>query len=362
MPKNIVICCDGTSNQYSVAPTNVVRFYAALIDDGARQITYYHPGLGTMGPLGALTKFDKWWTRTLGLALGRGLEDDIRDLYCFLMQTYEPDDRIFLFGFSRGAYTVRCLASMLHLYGIIRRNNQPLVPYAIRMMVEIGTSKGDVQPQFALAASFKKTFSRDCCIAFVGVWDTVSSVGWIANPLSLPFTAYNPSIKVGRHAVSIDERRAFFRTNLWRPPSGSSSDIKQVWFPGSHGDVGGGYPEEESAQSKYALSWMLNEARENGLLIDQSREDEVLGRTAGSPCIAPAVNRPLHDALRGWWRVAEFVPKKHFNWKKQTTELRMNLFRRRTIPSTPAPLVHVSARLRGQDYLRRVPSPHIIVS
>ena len=90
-----------------------------------------HPRQGT----GALTKFDRWWTKTAGLAFGRGLEDDIRDAYVVLMDYFEDGDMVFLFGFSRGAYTGRNLASVLYLYVLIRMGNAPLVPYAIRMMI-----------------------------------------------------------------------------------------------------------------------------------------------------------------------------------------------------------------------------------
>jgi uncharacterized protein (DUF2235 family) len=109
---------------------------------------------------------------------------------------------------------------------------------------------------FNLAADFKSTFAtRVCKPWFVGVWDTVSSIGWYENPLQLPFTGDNPDIEIGRHAIAIDERRAFFRTNLWipkNPPPVHPGDLKQVWFPGVHGDVGGGYPEPESGLSKIA--------------------------------------------------------------------------------------------------------------
>jgi hypothetical protein len=110
---------------------------------------------------------------------------------------------------------------------------------------------------FNLAADFKSTFATLVCKQwFVGVWDTVSSVGWYENPLQLPFTGDNPDIEIGRHAIAIDERRAFFRTNLWipknPPPYTGPGDLKQVWFPGVHCDVGGGYPEPESGLSKIA--------------------------------------------------------------------------------------------------------------
>jgi uncharacterized protein (DUF2235 family) len=130
---------------------------------------------------------------------------------------------VFFFGFSRGAYTVRSLASLLHMYGLVSRGNEPLVPYAIRMLVAIQHAKGEGDREqrrryFQLAKDFQETFSRAPCKPwFVGVWDTVSSVGWIENQLRLPFVADNPGIQIGRHAIAIDERRTFFRTNLCAP-------------------------------------------------------------------------------------------------------------------------------------------------
>src|SRR5260370_39842482 len=127
------------------------------------------------------------------------------------MNPFEPDDRLFLFGFSRGAYTVRVVASLLHMYGLIPQGNESLVPYAIRMMT------AEQQERFKLAGQFKGTFSTPCKPWFVAAWDTVGSVGWIDHPLNVPFTAKDPDITNGRQAISIDERRAFFRQNLWRP-------------------------------------------------------------------------------------------------------------------------------------------------
>jgi uncharacterized protein (DUF2235 family) len=358
VPKNIVICCDGTSNEYNYARTNVVGLYYTLVNDPARQVTFYHPGLGTMGPPGALTQFDKWRTRMLGLAFGRGIEDDIRDAYVFLMNNFEEGDRVFLFGFSRGAYTARSLAAAIYLYGLIRKGNDSLVSYAVRMIVELGKSHADRSGPLGLAAGFKETFSRTCKIAFVGVWDTVSSVGWFMNPMSLPNTADNPDIAVGRHAVAIDERRGFFRQNLWQHSSSMAEhgplDVKQVWFPGSHSDVGGGYPIPETGLSQFALEWMLVEARAHGLLLDDKRVDQIMGKSQG-PYIRPSEKQDLHESLKGilWW-LAEFVPKKHFDAKTGKTGLRANLFRRRSIPK--ASLVHESAYLRGPSYAMFIPT------
>src|SRR6188474_2617289 len=108
--KNIVLCCDGTANEFARDRTNVVKLFYALELHTPQQIAFYHPGLGTMEPPGALTGFAKKTTRLLGKAIGYGLESDVRDAYVFLMNNFEAGDRVYLFGFSRGAYTVRVVA------------------------------------------------------------------------------------------------------------------------------------------------------------------------------------------------------------------------------------------------------------
>lgn len=369
MPKNIVLCCDGTANEFAQANTNVVKLYSVLQNDPARQVTFYHPGIGTMEPAGALTTLARKVTKVLGMAFGYGLENDIRDAYVFLMDNYEEGDRVFFFGFSRGAYTVRAVASLLSMYGLVRVGNESLVPYAIRLMLGIERGKDrdgkEVGDYFALARDFKAMMTRqDCKPWFVGVWDTVSSVGWIANPLKLPYVTNNPAIGIGRHAVAIDERRSFFRNHLWRRPDDRSLDwgpqnVKQVWFPGVHCDVGGGYPEAESGLAKGALEWMLEEAFEAGLLIDPAKAKEILGRNADGRHVPPDANGMMHDSLAGWWSVAEFVPKKHYDWKTRQTHRRMNRSRRRTIP--PGALVHASAFERGGDYRKCLPADAVRV-
>lgn len=364
MPKNIVVCCDGTANEFARDRTNVVKlFYALEHESPQQQVAYYHPGLGTMEPPGALTGFAKKATRLLGKAIGYGLEADVRDAYVFLMNSFEPGDKVFLFGFSRGAYTVRVVASLLHMYGLLPRGNEPLVPYAIRMMT------ADVKDRFMLANQFKGTFATVCKPWFVGVWDTVSSVGWIANPLKVPFSANNPDIEIGRQAVSIDERRAFFRQNLWRRPAASPAaetsapsgpkDLKQIWFAGVHCDVGGGYPEDQSGLAKIALEWMLGEASAHGLLLNKARTDRVLGK-AGDGYVPPNPQAEMHKSLTVAWWPAEFVPKKHYDSTTGEEGHRMNRFRRRTIP--PASSIHESAYERGADYSQQLPADAVRVS
>ncbi len=141
MPKNVVLCCDGTANEFAQNNTNVVKLYFTVVQDPAMQVAFYHPGIGTMEAVGALTTLSRKVTKVAGLAFGYGLESDIRDAYVFLMNHFEAGDQIFLFGFSRGAYTVRVVASLLHMYGLLEKGNEPLVPYAIRLMTAIDCSK-----------------------------------------------------------------------------------------------------------------------------------------------------------------------------------------------------------------------------
>ena len=141
----------------------------------------------------------------------------MRDAYAFLMQQFRAGDTLYMFGFSRGAYTVRAVASLLYMYGLLPAGNEPLIPYAIRMLNAVSNYRDG--RGFDLAEDFRSTFRGYLCKPhFIGLWDTVNSVGWIENPLKLPYSASNPDIAIGRHAVAMDERRAFFRTNLWRPP------------------------------------------------------------------------------------------------------------------------------------------------
>ena len=116
MAKNIVICCDGTGNEFGESKSNVVKLYKMLVHDDS-QVAYYHPGVGTMGARSALTGITRWWTKVIGLAFGYGISENIADAYQFLMRTYQPGDTLYFLGFSRGAYTARALCGMLHIVG-----------------------------------------------------------------------------------------------------------------------------------------------------------------------------------------------------------------------------------------------------
>lgn len=364
MSKNIVLYCDGTANEFKVDRTNVVKLCFATIKDHARQIVYYHPGVGTMAPPGFVTKAGALAARLAGLAFGYGLKNDIRDAYVFIMNHYQPGDRIFLFGFSRGAYTARAVAALLHLYGLVMAGNEGLIPYAVRMFWSISRDRDEddiktsAKAYFRLAREFQEALgSSSCPTHFLGVWDTVSSVGWVGSPVALPFTKSNPSVSIIRHAISIDEHRAFFRTNLFAQTGGH--DVRQVWFPGVHCDVGGGYKEAESGLSKFALQWMACEAMENGLLVDVEKLATVIGRRVGGYVPADAKAK-LHNSLTLPWWPAEFVPKRYWDLRKNERTWRLNLFRRRSMGQTP--VVHDAAWDVGGDYASRLPSGAIRLS
>ena len=365
MTKNVVVCCDGTSNEFKKNRTNVAKLCLTLLQKPGVQEVFYHPGLGTMEPPGALTSVSVWVTKLLGLAIGYGLKNDIRDAYVFLMNHAEPGDRAFIFGFSRGAYTARALTGLLHMYGLLRPGNEPLVPYAIRMMFGVNTlpktaggkpGRQSAQDFFQLAAEFKRTFSVACKPAFVGLWDTVNSVGLMSQAFHVPYTANNPDIAVARHALALNEVRGFFRPNPWYPKADPAfaagpKDLMQVWFAGCHSDVGGGFAEPESGAAKCALEWMIAEAAGHGLLFMPERVREMLG--APGPYYAPVYIKPdprgrLHNSMTGFWPLLEFVPKKRYDPVTKRWKWRINLFAWRPVPDDA--LVHESVFARGEAY------------
>ena len=354
MAKNIVICCDGTGNEFGDHNSNVVKLYSTLIIDHIQQVGYYHPGVGTMGSPTATNKLSKAWSVLKGLAFGAGLLANVGDAYRYLMNVYETGDRVFLFGFSRGAYTVRVLAGVLHMFGLLCPGNEGLIPYITRLFAKRTRDAGGMTHTFQVAQGFKDTFCRPCLLHFVGVWDTVSSVGWIFNPVQVPYTGRNPDMLVGRHAVSIDERRCYFRNNLWGHPF-PHQDIKQVWFSGVHSDVGGSYSEATSGLSKIALEWMLHEALPFGLLIDPLRADRVLGTIPSPPVevhdpaaaartdkdffsvpVAPNPAAPEHNSLTWSWWFLEFLPHSYFDPVKQKPRWRIPFGASRQIPEGSA--------------------------
>ena len=191
MPRNLVICCDGTNNEFGPVKTNVARLAKVLVRD-EEQLVFYDPGVGTLPEPTIASKTRASIRKTLSLAFGFGLTVNVQEAYTFLMNHWEPGDRVYLFGFSRGAYTVRVLAGLLRLLGLLPKGNEQLVPYAMRLFGAIreqGSNEGakDTSKYWRLVNEFRGTFARSipgqssrmARVHFCGVWDTVSSVGWV---------------------------------------------------------------------------------------------------------------------------------------------------------------------------------------
>lgn len=354
MSKRIVICCDGTNNQFGATNTNVVRLIQALADAPDQQVVYYDPGIGTMPEIGAITKTKQRISETLDLMFATGLHNKVERAYSYLMDTYQPGDDVYLFGFSRGAYTVRVLAGLLHSLGLLQPRSQNLVPYAVRLFGAKPKDAAKFDAYTDICDNFRMTFARGGAelnerrfpIAFMGVWDTVSSVGWVWEPKAYPFTKANPSIRVARHAIAIDERRCFFRQN--RLDAGvPGQNLEEVWFAGVHSDVGGGYDEADGGLWQAPFEWIVRSAAAAGLLIDDQRLAAILARTR---LRTEPWNGALHSSLRGAWWIAEVFPKKHFDAKTKRSGLRLGLGRRRTVQDGAVLHVSVMQRLRGGSY------------
>jgi uncharacterized protein (DUF2235 family) len=337
MSRNIVLCFDGTNDKYAAhGDTNVVKLYQMLDRDETRQLLYYQPGIGTMAPIGVWGKAKTWFIKKLDLAIAWVLEEHVTDGYRYLMRYYTPGDRIFIFGFSRGAYTARAVAAMIHKVGLLTKGNDELIPFAW------DTFRRERRKE--VAAGFKRTFARPVDIHFIGVWDTVSSVGWMWDPQHLPYSANNPSVRFVRHLVALDERRAYFPQNLWTGTSTDPEAVKQVWFAGVHCDVGGGYDEPRQAGlSKVALAWMVREATGQGLLVDSAVRDVILPSADTADYGAANPLGLQHESLRGWWWLAEIVPKLYRDPARgYCKRVMLHLGRRRFIPPDSVPDVHQS--------------------
>ena len=217
MGKNIVLCFDGTRNEYGERNTNVVSLFSLLKPEG--QALYYDPGVGTFSALPVLTAAQRSVMKAAGLAFGHGLASNVQEGYRYLMEHHERGDKVFLFGFSRGAYTARVLAGLVYMCGLLPAGNENLIPYAYDLYRRPASRGGSQRKDkaFDIARGFKGTFSRRCGFQFVGLWDTVSSIGWFRRPAHFPYTRRHPSIQNLRHAVALDERRAFYRQNLCEP-------------------------------------------------------------------------------------------------------------------------------------------------
>lgn len=267
--KRIIICADGTWNRpeqlnQEQYPTNVLalaRHIAPHDEHGVKQIVFYDWGIGS------------YHDSMAGGGLGAGLEKNVMDGYRFLVHNYEIGDEIFLFGFSRGAYTVRSLCGLINNCGLLKSAEGRLIEAAFELYK---TKKHTPSSEYAQSWRSQHAIADKTDVNFVGVWDTVGAMG-------LPFSFFGlikdkhlfydrkigSHVKTVRHALSLDEIRDDFEPTIWQPKS--TVDMAQVWFAGVHSDVGGSYKPDNNGKvlSEIPLQWLIIEASKSGLKVDE---------------------------------------------------------------------------------------------
>ena len=294
MSKRIVICADGTWNRPEKDPkedfpTNVLRLARAIKPVGREQVAqqvFYDWGVGS------------YYDPVIGGATGKGLNKNIMDDYRYIVQNYAPGDELFLFGFSRGAYTVRSLCGLINNCGIVKRPDAPLIEAAFEHYKKPSKAYA---PAGQESIEFRRAYShRSREVKFVGVWDTVGAMGIPFSFLGLlddrdEFydTKLGGNVRVARHALAIDERRRDFEPTVWQPRE--NLDLKQVWFAGAHSDVGGSYKpdEDDSLLSDIALDWMMREAKAAGLTLEPHLRQR----------LRPNPTATLHQSRRHYYRI-----------------------------------------------------------
>ena len=290
MGKNIVIFSDGTGQKGGVGSnTNVYKLFNMIEDRTDRQIAYYDQGLGTD------------WRKITGSIVGRGFSKNILECYRFIFENFEANDQIYLFGFSRGAATVRSLSAFIHLFGVLPKSRSDLIEQAFDIYKIRKTEERELKAK----AFIKKHHTMWCKIKFLGVWDTVAALGlpikWLSVGIDqlFPHKFHNfelsESVEFARHALSIDDERKTFHPMIWDPLENNQlpDKMKQVWFCGVHTDVGGGYREDDL--SIITLKWMIREAEAKGLII--YRNSAVYITLMASE---PDVNGEMHDEQKGF--------------------------------------------------------------
>ena len=327
--KRLIFCFDGTWNRLDAdCPTNVVlvaEMTKPIASDGSPQIVYYDEGIGTAKD-----------ERFRGGAFGKGMMDNIREAYRFLLFNYEPGDHIFAFGFSRGAFTARSFVGFIRHAGILDVDSAKEINRAIELYEAVFKRDGDDAPR---TLEFRSRYASQVCVSewdrdwrsqnckdfdastpileikYVGVWDTVAALGcpklmpgatWINRRFRFHDAKLTSKVQSARHAVAIDERRVLFEPVLWNnvadlnnAQGASMYDVKapylQKWFPGVHGSVGGGGPER--GLSDAALSWVLHGARAAGLELRNHPKSRVFSIAPNA--LAPLLNAPLAWQDRG---------------------------------------------------------------
>ncbi len=294
--KRIVICADGTWNVRDQLdettgtrrPTNVTKLARAVrprAADGVDQVVCYHEGVGTDGGLDRVT----------GGAFGRGIEDNVRTLYRFLVYNYEPGDALYFFGFSRGAFTVRTLAGFMKFAGLVEKDDDYFVPDIYGCYEKSCGPDTDAWKQ-----AFRRVRGTRPCppIRMIGVWDTVGALGapgFLGQIFNRDKYRYHdvglhPEIEHAYHALAIDERRKPFAPNLYAKPNGWGGTLEQLWFAGVHSNVGGSYAPDGLANE--ALHWISEKAEALGLELDR----------AYLAHFRPCFNSTLHDSMTAFYR------------------------------------------------------------
>ncbi|KIM79385.1 hypothetical protein PILCRDRAFT_823653 [Piloderma croceum F 1598] len=287
--RTLVLCFDGTGNEFDTANSNVIKFYSMLKKDSWNdQRVYYQTGIGTYNTSSIVTPILSGVSKTLDMMVASSLGQHIMAGYEWLMQTYTAGDKISIFGFSRGAYTACALAAMLHKVGLLPAGHQMQIPLAYRLFSQ------DDEEGWKVSSLFKRTLSSEVEITFVGVWDIVGSV---EKGLRRFTFGTKSAMRYFRHALSLDEHRAKFNPCFYKdfvpseiedssrrkaakedpfkkghnhdlekelgelgetkPPA----DVLEVWFAGSHSDVGGGNvsSEETNSLAQVPLRWMVRQ-------------------------------------------------------------------------------------------------------
>ncbi len=262
MPKNIVVFSDGTGQEGGKGHnTNVYKLFNMVEDRTDKQIAFYDRGLGT------------GWRKIGGNVGGAGISKNILECYEFIFENYSAGDQIFLFGFSRGATTVRSLSSFIHLFGILPKSRAELIDEAYDIY-KIGKSEKRNKKANEFIDGHHTMWTK---IKFMGVWDTVAALGIPVKGIDvivdkIPFFRHrfqdlrlSDGVENAYHALAIDDERKTFGPTLWDTELEDYQQMKQVWFCGMHTDVGGGYPEQ--SLSNIPLVWMTQMAVNHGLLI-----------------------------------------------------------------------------------------------
>ena len=272
--KRLIVACDGTWQKLaSEYPTNVVKLVQGVLpaaEDGTLQLVYYSRGLGTDSN-----------EKIGGGAFGWGIDRAIQDAYIFICLNYTPGDELYLFGFSRGAYTVRSLAGLLHYCGLLQRSEIRQVPRAY----DIYRTSDGVERQRLAQAFRQETGVELVPITLLGCWDTVGSLGLpdlttlvdieasVNQKYQFHDMRLSPMVQNACHAVAVDEYRKAFNVTLMEAGEDFPGRLQQLWFPGDHGCSGGG-TSETAPLGNAALQWMVQAASEVGLSVDLTESDD----------------------------------------------------------------------------------------